>query len=278
MVRILMLFLFSSVMAIFISGCSTARSGSGQKQRFEINREHQSTHFNSRIRQIILHYTVTDFERSLKILSGATTAQVSSHYLINDLPSAERPDYIYQLLPEEKRAWHAGLSRWGKDTNLNNTSIGIEIVNTDGNKHPYPDKQIEAVIELLQSLVRRYDIDPVNVLAHSDIAPTRKNDPGALFPWQRLYENGIGAWYDAADVERLRKTVSEVPSIAEIKSDLSAYGYAVAITDKEDDLYRAVVMAFQRHFAPQKIDGVMSLENVIILKALLKKYRPGSAI
>ena len=263
-----------AVILLGASGCRSLQQGSGiVGGSFAINGDFPSRNFNSRIRQIVLHYTVADFEQSLKILDGRTTAQVSSHYLINDQPNTAHPYYIYRLVPEDKRAWHAGVSQWGKDANLNNSSIGIEIVNADGNIHPYPVGQIEAVVFLVKQIVERYEIDPVNVVGHSDVAPGRKIDPGALFPWKTLYENGIGAWYDEADVDALRKTITAVPSVEQVKADLRTYGYGVDATAVADDAYKAVVNSFQRHFAPERIDGEMDLENYLILKALLKKYR-----
>ncbi|MGC6455454.1 MAG: N-acetylmuramoyl-L-alanine amidase [Coraliomargaritaceae bacterium] len=256
-----------------LSGCRLISSDSLDQKVFPVINTHVSENFNSRIRQIVLHYTVIDFERSLAVLKGEIGPSVSAHYLINDQPNERFPNYIYRLLPEDKRAWHAGVSQWSKDANLNNSSIGIEIVNADGNIHPYPAEQIEAVVFLVKQLVERYEIDPVNVVGHSDVAPGRKMDPGALFPWKTLYDRGIGAWYDEADVDALRKTITAVPSVQQVKADLRTYGYGVDATAVADDAYKAVVNSFQRHFAPERIDGEMNLENYLILKALLKKYR-----
>ncbi|MGB0343858.1 MAG: N-acetylmuramoyl-L-alanine amidase [Coraliomargarita sp.] len=262
------------ILVLCCTGCHSLRRDAGAGEAsFAINDDFPSRNFNSRIRQLVLHYTVSDFEQSLQILDGQTERQVSSHYLINDQPSEKFPDYIYRLVPEDKRAWHAGVSQWGKDSNLNNSSIGIEIVNPDGNLHPFPEEQIQAVVFLARQIVQRYGIDPVNVVGHSDVAPGRKIDPGSLFPWKTLYDNGIGAWYDEADVEALRKTITAVPSVQQVKTDLRTYGYGVDATAVADDAYKAVVNAFQRHFAPERIDGEMDLENYLVLKALLKKYR-----
>ena len=262
-----------SALMVLVSGCRLLQSETPDERKFAVNEVHASRNYNARIRQIVLHYTVIDFERSLAVLKGETGRSVSAHYLINDRPNKQYPDYIYRLMPEDKRAWHAGVSQWGRDANINNSSIGIEIVNPDGNLHPYPDEQMEAVIFLLRQLIERHQIDPVNVVGHSDVAPGRKIDPGSLFPWKTLYDNGIGAWYDEADVEALRKTITAVPSVEQVKADLGAYGYPVDATPDADETYRAVVEAFQRHFAPGRIDGEMDLENYRILKALLKKYR-----
>ncbi len=258
------------IIALSVLGCQSLHRPAGT---FPVNEAHASKNHNSRIRQIVLHYTVIDFERSMAVLKGESGHSVSAHYLVNDQPSDKFPHYIYRLVPEDKRAWHAGVSQWGKDSNLNNSSIGIEIVNPDGNLHAYPEEQIEAVIFLVRQLIGRYGIDPVNVVGHSDVAPGRKIDPGALFPWKTLYDNGIGAWYDEADVAELRKSIPAMPSVEQIKADLRNYGYAVDDTAEADKAYRAVVNAFQRHFAPERIDGEMDLENYLVLKALLKKYR-----
>ena len=150
---------------------------------------------NFRQKYVILHYTAIDHDKSVKVL---TTQSVSAHYLVNDMDNAE----IYQLVDENKRAYHAGISAWRNDSSLNDTSIGIEIVNNgfteQGGKRtfvPFPDYQVKKVAELVKDLVTRYQILPTNVLAHSDIAPTRKQDPGPLFPWKKLYdEYGIGMW------------------------------------------------------------------------------------
>ena len=108
-------------------------------------------------------------------------------------------------MPDNLRSWHAGFSAWKYDTNLNSSSIGIEIVNLDGNRYPYPEKQIEAVIFLMKKLLKEYEVSPANIVGHSDIAPTRKIDPGALFPWERLSDNGIGAWYNQEDIAYYKK-------------------------------------------------------------------------
>ncbi len=154
---------------------------------------------NFRQKYVILHYTALDHDKSVRVL---TTQAVSSHYLVNDSTDIE----IYQLVDENKRSYHAGISSWRKDATLNDTSIGIEIVNegfkvVDGKRVfvPFPEHQVKKVAALVQDIVTRYQIPPTNVLAHSDIAPTRKQDPGPLFPWKKLYdEYGIGMWYDDA--------------------------------------------------------------------------------
>ena len=244
-----------------------------QSPMFEINTDRVSKSYNSRIRQIVLHHTAENFERSFEILIGDTTIQASSHYLINDEPTKKHPDVIYNLVPDNLRAWHAGSSEWRREINLNNTSIGIEIVNLNGNIHQYSEKQIEAVIFLVKELIEKYHVSPVNIVAHSDISPGRKIDPGSLFPWKQLFDNGIGAWYDEGDRTIYREKIAKLPSVATIKNNLHQYGYNISQNNPEiDEEYTNVVKAFQMHFSPNKVDGIMSLEDYIILRSLLKKY------
>ena len=217
-------------------------------QNFLINRNHQSKSFDERIKFLILHFTARDFKTSLELLQN----EVSVHYLISD-----EPVEILQLIDENKRAWHAGESFWAGRSNLNDISIGIEIVNLDGNLHPYPDDQIDAVIFLCQQIIQRYNIAPNCVLGHSDIAPLRKNDPGVLFPWQKLFENGIGVMPNVTEVERLEQ-IANLPTALDLQQNLAKYGYKIDLTGEFDDQTRMVLDAFRRHFCPnligQKID------------------------
>lgn len=240
---------------------------------FKINNNYKSVNYNSRLRQIILHYTVEDFESSLTTLLGNTGRQVSAHFLINNCPTQKHPDFIYQLVDEKYRSWHAGVSYWRGDTDLNSSSIGIEIVNADGNKNPYPKQQIDAVIFLVQNLMKQFKVKSSNIIGHSDIAPGRKIDPGTYFPWKRLFDNGIGAWYDEDDVNYYTRLLKKLPSSSKIKEGLIAYGYCIHLnTTDEAKEYISATNAFQRHFSSEKVDGIMSLNTYIILRSLLKKY------
>lgn len=242
-------------------------------KKFVISDKYKSSNFNSRIKQIIIHYTVSDTERSFEELLGNDKhREVSSHYLINDTTSKKYPYIIYQLVPEAKRSWHAGISTWGSDSDLNNSSIGIEIVNKDGNLYPFTEQQIEAVIFLVKQIKQRYDIKDVDIVGHSDIAPGRKIDPGVLFPWERLSKNGLSAWYDKSDIEYFKRTIKSIPDDKTIEQSLAKYGYDFNAS-LDHKLHQSVVSAFQRHFRPGKVNGVMDLETYIILSALIKKYR-----
>ena len=247
---------------------------------------YQATGKSERIKTIVLHYTVSDNDRSIKTL---TTGNVSAHYLILDTDD----DKIYNLVPESERAWHAGNGGFAGRTILNDTSIGIEIVNAgiqpqyrnalkngDMDYHPYEhyvafdELQIKKVAQLVQDLALRYDISPKNIIGHADMAPSRKIDPGAKFPWQRLYEQyGIGAWYDAFDKQFfMNQKEFDTATIPEIKQAFRRYGYQINDSDEWDKASRDVIYAFQLHFRPQQPTGKMDIETYAILKALNKKY------
>ena len=171
-------------------GTQTIRNSAGS---ITVDSSYTSTGQNYRQRFIILHYTAMDRDGSLKAL---TNNEVSAHYLISD----QKSDPVYYLVDENKRAWHAGVSEWKTSKNLNDSSIGIEIVN-DGNSsgsfEPFKDFQIKEVAVLVKYLAEKYEIPATNILGHSDIAPQRKPDPGPLFPWGELYRKyKIGMWYD----------------------------------------------------------------------------------
>lgn len=250
------------------------------------NTTYESTGKSQRIKTIVLHYTVSDNDRSIKLL---TAGKVSAHYLImkND------DDKIYSLVPETERAWHAGDGSFAGRTILNDTSIGIEIVNDgiqpqylnalkkdDLDYHPYEhfvefdEIQIKKVAQLVKDIATRYDISPKNIIGHSDLAPSRKIDPGAKFPWERLYKDyGIGAWYEEADRRYFTTEIAlATPTIPEIKQQLRNYGYQINDSDEWDKASRDVVYAFQLHFRPRNPTGNMDIETYAILKALNKKY------
>jgi N-acetyl-anhydromuramyl-L-alanine amidase AmpD len=234
------------------------------KSNFVINHQYSSSAFNERgfnkkIQSLILHCTKQDFATSLCLLQD----KVSSHYLISE--SAE----IFQLVDESKRAWHAGDSFWRGEVDLNSTSIGIEIVNLDGNYHPYSNQQIEALIYLCQKIITEHKIAPEFVLAHSDIAPYRKDDPGILFPWERIYKNGIGLMADLDDVMKIEKTIN-LPTALELQKSLANYGYKIDLTKKFDEQTMIVFNAFRRHFCPKFFGCNPEKTSYAILLFLIK--------
>ena len=260
----------------------------------ELDSENQS----GRVDYLIVHYTSEDFGESLRLLTERTDRPVSSHYLVPERSDPTYPHHrlkVYRLVEEDQRAWHAGRSYWRGNSNLNNRSIGIEIVNrarciggdpelvmedpaTYCEFPRYDEEQIELVIELVLDILRRHpNIDPDDILAHSDIAPNRKLDPGPAFPWRRLYEHGIGAWYDEETVRRYRSRFETHPvELFLLQKALVAYGYEVQETGKLDEHTYLALRAFQMHFRPSNWSGQPDSETAAILFALLEKYRPRS--
>jgi N-acetyl-anhydromuramyl-L-alanine amidase AmpD len=255
-----------------------------------------SANQNSRIQHLVIHFTSEHFQESLRLLTQKTDRPVSVHYLVPE-PGDETYDrrrlVVHRLVPEERRAWHAGQSYWAGADVLNDSSIGIEIVNRSAcvNNNPeseeptpedqvctfleFPDEQVELVIDLVQGILERNpEIDPVDVIGHADIAPGRRVDPGPKFPWKRLYDAGIGAWYDEDAVMHYRQRFkSGLPRIVEVQQALGRYGYAIEESGELDAKTRFVIRTFQMHFRPEDISGVADAETVAILYALNDKYR-----
>ncbi|UVJ44120.1 N-acetylmuramoyl-L-alanine amidase [Pseudomonas sp. LS1212] len=251
--------LTSALLLLLLAGCA-----SGPR----IDRSHPSVGHDNRIQFVVLHYTNANQERSLSLL---TQGEVSSHYLVGD-----NPPTIYQLVDESRRAWHAGDSEWQGRTWLNSSSIGIEIVNPGFDQtpngrvwYPYPEEQIKALVVLLKDIVKRNNIQPRNIIGHSDIAPSRKLDPGPLFPWKRLAEEGVGIWPDANAVAR-QQAYFEVnpPGIAWYQQQLSRLGYTIAHTGESDTTTRHVLATFQMHFRPERFDGEPDAQSAAILQVL----------
>ena len=224
------------------------------------------------VQQVVLHYTALNRELSLRAL---TNNDVSAHYLVSDWQA----DPVFYLVDEKKRAWHAGVSEWKGTKNLNNTSIGIEIVNdgdVSGRFEPFKDFQIKEVAVLLRYLVDKYNISATNVIGHSDIAPQRKPDPGPLFPWEELYKKyNIGMWYDnsrkTAYENQYASTWDMIPA-STVQAEFSRFGYAISQTGIWDGQTKNVIKVFQYHFRPSRYDGKLDLETYAILKALNEKY------
>ena len=251
---------------------------------------------SSRIEHLVMHFTSVDFAQSMRMLTERTQRPVSAHYLV---PENGDPTYphrrlrVYRLVNEERRAWHAGQSHWSGDEALNGSSIGIEIVNRSacapvplGTEPDPPEErcefydfdaeQIDLIIELVRDILGRHPrIDPVDIVGHSDIAPDRRLDPGPKFPWRRLYEHGIGAWYDDDTVDRYRERFeAQPPTLELIQRALKAYGYDVDDSGEHDRRTEVVLRAFQLHFRPSDWSGQPDTETAAIVFALLEKYRP----
>ncbi|QGZ40289.1 N-acetylmuramoyl-L-alanine amidase [Pseudoduganella flava] len=257
--------LLASLCAAALAGCATAPT-----TPYEVDRTLTSKGQSSRVRFIVLHYTVSDLQRSIMLL---TEKEVSAHYLLTDTPQPK----FYALVDEKNAAWHAGLSSWKNYTNLNNSSIGIEIVNPgftvtpDGKRQyaPFSDAQIDQLIPLLKDLVARHQVAPENILGHSDIAPQRKQDPGPLFPWKRLADAGLIQWPDANQVAlQQAKFENNVPDAAWFQKKLAQHGYAVPNTGVFDEATHNVLVAFQTKYRQANWDGVPDAESAAILEVL----------
>jgi N-acetylmuramoyl-L-alanine amidase len=203
---------------------------------------------------ILLHYTgMTDADSALALLCAAGS-KVSAHYFVFE------DGRIVQMVPENRRAWHAGRSEWAGETDINSCSIGIEIANP-GHDHGYPDfpkRQIAAVTALCRSIQTRNAIAPLRVLAHSDVAPARKQDPGEKFPWHTLYESGVGHWVKPAPLTNFGQVLapgSRGDAVVALQKSLHEYGYGIEASGDYDPLTVEVVTAFQRHFRPERVDG-----------------------
>ena len=191
-----------------------------------------------KIRALVIHCCAFDAAGMTEVLRQRN---LSSHYIIDEQGK------IFHLVSEKKRAWHAGVSRWRNMENLNHYSVGIELCSPSMGQQPYSSKQINSLLRLAKQIISHYQIPLYNVVAHSDIAPTRKPDPGIAFPWQYLAQKGVGLWYDINDAVKVAE--NDVTKLLQIigydTTDLAAAGYA-----------------FCRHFVPQEVKTYDSIDDV----------------
>lgn len=219
---------------------------------------------------ILLHYTgMRTGDAALQRLC-IHESKVSAHYVVFE------NGRIVQCVPEAMRAWHAGVSSWAGETDINSRSIGIEIVNP-GHEFGYADfplRQTAAVIAVCKSiLTRRGPIRSDRILGHSDVAPARKQDPGEKFPWELLSESGVGHWVRAAPLNLEGITLrpgDTSENVGKMQRSLRDYGYGIADTGGYDDNTRDVVAAFQRHFRPARVDGIADASTLLTLRALIE--------
>jgi N-acetylmuramoyl-L-alanine amidase len=260
--------------ALLAGGCATAPpTATTTPGGVAIDTRYTSASQDSRVLFLVLHYTVADLAQSIRILTEPGHG-VSAHYLVSD----EEPPLIYRLVPEERRAWHAGASHWRGHQMLNASSIGIEIVHpgfrllADGSREylPFADAQIDALIPLLRDLVQRHGIRPERIVGHSDVAPQSKEDPGPTFPWQRLADAGLIAWPDAARVAAQRAVFErELPDAAWFQQMLARHGFAPLSSGVLDDETRRTIAAFQMRFRPGGYDGTPDAQTAAILHVLV---------
>jgi N-acetylmuramoyl-L-alanine amidase len=237
-----------------------------------------SPNFNSnkrkinQIKFIIFHYTGMKKESAAIERLTNIQSEVSSHYLIKNNGD------IITLVPDLYEAWHAGKSVWRNYVSLNKNSIGIEISNP-GHEFSYrkfSDKQIGSLLKLCKFLIKRYKINPKNILGHSDVAPERKRDPGEKFPWKYLSKNKIGLWHKLKQKELIKNREIKISKIEKgfFLNHLYKIGYSKIIPkhQSKDKYIENVTKAFQRRFRQEMITGKIDRECLLISRNLLKKY------
>jgi N-acetylmuramoyl-L-alanine amidase len=252
--------LLTTLLLAILAGCATGP---------RIDHSYVAKGQSPRVKFIVLHYTVSDKPSSIKIL---TQQQVSAHYLVTN----DADPVIYGLVPETEQAWHAGISSWKGFTNLNTSSVGIEIVNAGWKDTPagriyapFPQSQVDSVIALVKDIAQRYHVPPENVLGHSDVAPGRKQDPGPMFPWKQLADQGLAVWPDATRVATVRPVFdAQLPDTTWFQRKLHAFGYGIQTTCLFDEQTKNVLSAFQSKFRPANIDGNPDAETATLLEVL----------
>jgi N-acetylmuramoyl-L-alanine amidase len=216
---------------------------------------------------LLLHYTgLPGAAQAIDWLSRPES-KVSAHYVVDEAGG------VTQMVAENMRAWHAGVAVWAGETDINSASIGIEVDNA-GHEHglpDFPEVQVAVLEALCRDIIARHRIRPERVLAHSDVAPTRKIDPGEKFPWARLARAGVGHWVtpepvDWADPGMARDAAG--PLVAAVQAKLAAYGYGIDATGGFDPRTEFVVKAFQRHFRPERVDGLIDQSTITPLERL----------
>ncbi|WP_010488022.1 N-acetylmuramoyl-L-alanine amidase [Pseudomonas sp. S9] len=251
-----------TLMLVLLAGCASGPS---------IDKSYTATGQGSRVQYVVLHYTSTNLPRSLELF---TTTDVSSHYLIDSNPAT-----IYQLVDENRRAWHAGVSSWKGRTWLNSTTIGIEMVNkgyTDTPSgqvwQPYTEAQIQALISLLKDIAKRPALPLGSIIGHSDVAPQRKVDPGPYFPWKRLADEGLVPWPDANEVARKQaQLAANLPNIAWFQHQLARQGYEIIENGQLDKQTLKVLAAFQMKYRPSNYSGEADAQTAAMLLVLNSK-------
>ncbi|MEO0982828.1 MAG: N-acetylmuramoyl-L-alanine amidase [Pseudomonadota bacterium] len=235
-----------------------------------------SPNFNDRkapLDMLVLHYTGMESASAALARMRDPAAEVSAHYMVDEA------GVIFRLVPEDKRAWHAGVSSWAGQGDLNSRSIGIEIVNgghdfplPDGSLPPFPPAQIAAVTSLCQAIIARWSVPQARIVGHSDIAPARKRDPGELFPWKTLAEAGIGLWPPDPDPDGQMGaglgTSDRGEPVVRLQTALAAIGYGIEATSQYDAATVDVMTAFQRRWAPDRVSGQADWMSIARVEAV----------
>ena len=218
---------------------------------------------------LVLHYTGMQSAAAALDRMRDPAIKVSTHWCIDE------DGQIYRLVPETMRAWHAGLSYWRQRQLVNDTSIGVELVNPghEFGYRPFPRAQMDALIALAGDILSRHEIPAANVVGHSDIAPLRKQDPGELFDWARLARHGIGVWPQPTGEPEPRAAAlgagTSGPDVRALQESLFDFGYGLVVDGQYGEESEAIVRAFQRHFRQARVDGVADGATRAILRYLL---------
>ena len=255
---------------LLLLGCATPGTSTKTAGGVPIDTRYAAQVQESRALFLVLHYTVGDLPHSIKAL---TEGEVSVHYVVSD----ESPPVVYRLVDEERLAWHAGTSAWRGHTQLNASSIGIEIVhpgfrNTPAGREylPFPQAQIDVLIPLVKDIVARHRIRPERIVGHSDVAPQRKEDPGPMFPWQQLADAGLIAWPDGQRVAAQRAVFeAALPDLAWFQGALARHGFEVPRSGELDAATRRVISAFQMRYRPGRYDGMPDAETAALVHVLI---------
>jgi N-acetylmuramoyl-L-alanine amidase len=220
---------------------------------------------------LLMHYTgMPSAARAIDWLSRPES-KVSCHYVI------DVDGRITQMVPEALRAWHAGLSYWAGERDINSASIGIEIQNPghEDGYHPFSRSQMRAVRDLARDIQQRHDIAPERVLAHSDVAPLRKIDPGEKFDWRWLAKSGVGHWVPPVGIRGSEVAANDRDLC---RAMLETYGYGIGVEGVSGPELSTVVRAFQRHFRPERVDGIVDYSTLATLERLLNALAKGEIL
>jgi N-acetylmuramoyl-L-alanine amidase len=223
---------------------------------------------------LLLHYTGMRSAPLAIDWLARPQSNVSCHYVIDEAGK------ITQMVAERRRAWHAGQALWAGESDINSASIGIEIQNP-GHEDGYPDfpePQIAAVIALGLDICNRHGIRPERVLAHSDVAPHRKIDPGEKFPWSRLAASGLGLWVEPEPLGTADDLSDDEAAVTAARRALLAYGYGLGSSATLDQRMRLVIAAFQRHFRPARVDGKLDRSTLVTLERLCARAKAASSL
>ncbi|MGB9366158.1 MAG: N-acetylmuramoyl-L-alanine amidase [Xanthobacteraceae bacterium] len=247
----------------------TVKPDSPIAKKYVVSPNHDAR--ESRIDILLLHYTGMQTADEALARLADRGAKVSCHYFVDE------DGRVTQMVPEARRAWHGGLGSWKGAVDINSRSIGIEIVNPghELGYRDFPDAQIDAVIALCRDIIKRRHIARERVLAHSDVAPARKKDPGEKFPWAKLAAAGVGLWVEPAPIAEGRTLSANdrgVP-VEDLQKQLIKLGYGLEVSRSYDDATRLVVTAFQRHFRPERVDGLADPSTMETLRSLLRALR-----